>query len=437
MIELFNILISTIIFLFIFSFPVPITSQNNFFLNVYDRLLINIVLHSNFFLILSFFNFNISIIFFVYLLIGFFFLLFFLKENRIYLKNNFLTIFFYTITLNCIFVYIAQNAILNWDGAAHWFYKAQNFFQESEYKNLNTLPFNYYPHLGSYIWAFFWKNSLLQLEYIGRFFFVFLLVTCCFSLGQQLNMKFSNFEKILISLVLIYFSTNFFLLGGYQEYFLFFTFFTFGRFFILYQEQLKIYDQKYLVLLILLTSNLFLWIKQEGFFYFFIINTIFLFYVKSKIYLKFLFFFLCSLLVLFFIKIRTYFFGSVTFNEEIVLTEFFSSFLLIIKNLVNYSFYEILYKFFLITKYILISFIKYPIWIVIILSSLVLFFKNKLSYNNFFLSYFFLHLALIYLVYFIHYDINILLPLTLSRLIFPISGLYVFFIIILLNKLKK
>ena len=221
MIELLNILLSIIIFLVIFSFPVPITTQNKFFLNVYDRLLINIVLHANFFLILSFFNFNINIIFFVYLFIGFFFLLFFFKENRIYLKNNFLTIFFYIIALYCIFIYIAQNAILNWDGAAHWFYKAQNFFQESEYKNLNSLPFNYYPHLGSYIWAFFWKNSLLQVEYVGRFFFVFLLVSCCFSLGQQLNEKFSNFEKILISSFLIYFSTNFFLLGGYQEYFLF------------------------------------------------------------------------------------------------------------------------------------------------------------------------------------------------------------------------
>ena len=270
MIEIISIFLSIVILLLIFSFPVPLTSINRIkYLNIYDILLVNIAIHSNVFLILSFFTLNINVIFFIYITLSLFFFIIFRKINFIYLKYNFLTIFFFIISLYCIFINIAQSAILSWDGAAHWLYKAQNFFQETEYKNLINLPFNNYPHLGSYIWAFFWKNSLIQIEYFGRFFFAFLLFSCCFSLGQQLNEKFSNFEKILISLLLTYLSTNFFLLGGYQEYFLFFIFFTFGRFFLLYQSNLKFIKTKYLMILILLTLNLLLWIKQEGFFLFF------------------------------------------------------------------------------------------------------------------------------------------------------------------------
>lgn len=439
MIEIISIFFSIVILLLIFSFPVPLTIINRIkYLNIYDILLVNIAIHSNVFLILSFFTLNINVIFFIYLTLSLFFFVIFRKINFIYPKYNFLTIFFFIVSLYCIFINIAQSAILSWDGAAHWLYKAQNFFQETEYKNLINLPFNYYPHLGSYIWAFFWKNSLIQIEYFGRFFFIFLLLSCCFSLGQQLNKKFSNFEKILISLLLTYLSTNFFLLGGYQEYFLFFIFFIFGRFFLLYQLNQKFIKKKYLIILILLTLNLFLWIKQEGFFYFFILNAVFLFHIKFHIYLKFIYFLFSLFLFYIFAKIKIFYFGNVTFNENVTINELFISlFLLITEYIYNYSFYEIFYKILVITKYVLISFIKYPIWISIILASIILHAKYQFFKNNFFfISYFFLHIALIYFVYLKHNDVNII-SLTLSRLIFPISGLYIILIVILLNKLRR
>lgn len=440
MTEIISIFLSIIVFLMIFSFPLPLTSLNRIkSINIYDILLVNIVIHSNLFLILSFFTLNTNAVFLIYITISICFFILFRKINFIYFKFNFLTFFFFIISLYCIFINIAQSSILSWDGAAQWLYKTQNFFQETEYKNLINLPFNNYPHLGSYIWAFFWKNSLIQIEYFGRFFFVFLLLSCCFSLGQQLNEKFSNFEKILISLLLTYLSTNFFLLGGYQEYFLFFIFFIFGRLFFLYQSNIKFIKKKYLIILILLTLNLFLWTKQEGFFYFIILNAAFLFHLKSHLYYKFLYFLSSLFLIFVFVKIKIFFFGNVTFNENVNINELFKSlFFLIIEYLTNYSFYEIFYKILLITKYILISFIKYPIWIAIILATTALTIKYKFFKKNFFfISYFFLHLALIYLVYFKHNDIDTLLPLTLSRLIFPISGLYIFLIVILLNKLKR
>ena len=439
MIEIISIFFSIVILLLISSFPVPLTSINRIkYLNIYDILLVNIAIHSNVFLILSFFPLNTNVVFFIYITLSIFFFVLLRKLNFIYFKYNFLTIFFFITSLYCIFINIAQSAILSWDGAAHWFYKAQNFFQETEYKNLINLPFNYYPHLGSYIWAFFWKNSLIQIEYYGRFFFVFLLLSCCFSLGQQLNKKFSNFDKILISLLLTYLSTNFFLFGGYQEYFLFFVFFTFGRFFLLYQSNQKFIKKKYLIILILLTLNLLLWIKQEGFFYFFILNAVFLFHAKSHLYIKFIYFLFSLFLVFIFVKIKIFFFSNVTFNENVNINELFKSlFLLITEYLYNYSFYEIFYKILVITKYILLSFIKHPTWIIIILASIILHSKYKFFKNNFFfISYFFLHIALIYFVYLKHNDAS-LIPLTLSRLIFPITGLYIFLIVILLNKLRR
>jgi hypothetical protein len=439
MTEIISIFLSIIVLLMIFSFPLPLTSINRIkSINIYDVLLVNIVIHSNVFLILSFFPLNTNVVFFIYITLSICFFILFRKINFIYLKYNFLTIFFFIISLYCIFINIAQSSILSWDGAAHWLYKAQNFFQETEYKNLINLPFNYYPHLGSYIWAFFWKNSLMQIEYFGRFFFVFLLLTCCFSLGQQLNKTFSNFEKILISLLLTYLSTNFFLLGGYQEYFLFFIFFIFGRFFLLYQSNPKFIKKKYFIILILLTLNLFLWTKQEGFFYFFILNAVFLFHIKSHYNFKFIYFLFSFFLFFVFVKIKIFFFDNVTFNENVNINELLKSLLLLITEyLYNYSFYEIFYKFLIITKFVLISFIKYPIWIIIILASIILIAKYKFFKNNFFfISYFFLHIVLIYIVFLKHNDVNII-PLTLGRLIFPISGLYIFLIIILLNKLRR
>jgi hypothetical protein len=100
-------------------------------------------------------------------------------------------------------------------------FKVQNYYQGGHYKNLFNVPFNHYPHLGSYIWAFFWKNSFLQLEYFGRFFYVFIFLVAIFSLVEQLNLTFSLIERLLFILFICYLSTNYFLFGGYQEYLLF------------------------------------------------------------------------------------------------------------------------------------------------------------------------------------------------------------------------
>ena len=437
MLEIFSILLSIISFIIIFSFPINCYNsksslfnyQLNYQLNFFDIILINIILHLNFLLFLSFYSLNLNIIFTIYILIGFLLVLLnFIKYADFFIKNLF-SISLFLLILFCLFITIAQSAILTWDGAAHWFFKAQNFYQGSEYKDLKNLPFNYYPHLGPYIWAFFWKNSFLQLEYSGRFFFIFIFLVSIFSLGQQLNSKFSNIEKTLLTFLFVYLSTNLFLFGGYQEYLIFFVFFSFSRLFFLSQYLKKNNFYDFTPAFLLLASHLVLWTKQEGFFYYIILNLIFLLHYKKHLYYKFVYLILSLVLLLIFIYTKIYFFGSLKFYETIIHADLINNFNLLIVSK----------KIFLILKYIFISFAKYPIWILIILSSIILWIKYDFFNKNIFLyTFFFFSFSLVFLIFLqTTYELEWLLPLTLNRIVFPISAFLICLIVELLNRLKK
>lgn len=437
MLEIFSILLSIISFIIIFSFPINCYNsksslfnyQLNYQLNFFDIILINIILHLNFLLFLSFYSLNLNIIFTIYILIGFLLVLLnFIKYADFFIKNLF-SISLFLLILFCLFITIAQSAILTWDGAAHWFFKAQNFYQGSEYKDLKNLPFNYYPHLGPYIWAFFWKNSFLQLEYSGRFFFIFIFLVSIFSLGQQLNSKFSNIEKTLLTFLFVYLSTNLFLFGGYQEYLIFFVFFSFSRLFFLSQYLKKNNFYDFTPAFLLLASHLVLWTKQEGFFYYIILNLIFLLHYKKNLYYKFVYLILSLVLLLIFIYTKIYFFGSLKFYETIIHADLINNFNLLIVSK----------KIFLILKYIFISFAKYPIWILIILSSIILWIKYDFFNKNIFLyTFFFFSFSLVFLIFLqTTYELEWLLPLTLNRIVFPISAFLICLIVELLNRLKK
>ena len=433
MLEISSILLSIITFIVFFSFPINCYNYKStvfkYKLNFFDIILINVILNLNFLLILSFFSFNLNSIFIIYILICFLLVLFNLKKYADYFIKNLFFISFFLLLLFCLFVTIAQSAILTWDGAAHWFFKAQNFYQGGEYKNLKDLPFNYYPHLGSYIWAFFWKNSLIQIEYSGRFFFIFIFLVSIFSLGQQLNNKFSNIEKALLTFLFTYLSTNFFLLGGYQEYLIFFIFFSFSRLFFLSHSFKQNNSFDFTSAILLLAAHLVLWTKQEGFFYYIILNLIFLINYKKELYYKFIYLIASATLLLIFVCIKIHYFGSIKFAESIIHSELINNLNLLI----------LFKKVFLILKYILISFFKYPIWILIILSSIILFIKYDFFSKNFFLyTFFFFSFSLVFLIFLqTTYDLEWLLPLTLNRLIFPISGFFIFLIVQLLNRIKK
>jgi hypothetical protein len=433
MIEIISVLL-TIMALFAFAnFPLNFYTlekkYSKFKLTFSDSLLINLVINCNFLLLLSFFKINLNFIFIIVMTTSLFFMFKNYKSYFWLFNKNVSTFFIFIITLYAISILIAKNGYLEWDGL-HWIYKAHVFFQGGEYENLRGLPMDYYPHLGSYLWAFFWKNSYLQYEYLGRIFFPFIFLISIFSLIPKLSKKFTEIEKLIIVFVLGFLATNFFLFGGYQEYLIFFTFFCYSRFMLNFSENKNSYINSYIPeFLIICTSNILLWTKQEGFFYYIIINIIFLLHGKRNLINKFLYFFISLFFIMVFVYIKNYYFGSVVFNEKIINDELMN----------NLSFVHLMGKILLISKYFLISFAKYPIWIIIFVSIFVLkSYSNFLDKTKFVYTFLFLSFSLVYSVYLqTTLDIAWLLPLTLNRLVFALSGFFIFLPILMLNKIKK
>lgn len=431
MIELSLALLQIFIFILIFNYPINIHNNFKLFklykLGFYDSILINIIIHLNVYLCLSFFKINLHVIFGLQLIIGLLYFFYYQKEYFKFIKENILIFIFFLSTIFSLFVIIIWDPILTWDGISHWFFKAQIFYQNGEYKQLKEVPLNHYPHLGSYIWAYFWKNNFLQLEYFGRFFYVFIFVTTIFSSVEIIKKKFSDFEICLIILLLLTLTVDKFLLGGYQEYLIFAIFYLISKIFLLLSNKDN-YQIKYFYLLFYTTSFLFLWIKQEGFFYYIISSIIFVIFFQKELKKKLISLLIVLFLLTFYLSIRIYFHESFQFNEQI------SS-----ENLFNQLSLEIIIsKFFFILKYILISFFKYPIWILIIFSLFFLYrqnyFRNK-KYIIVFLIFNFLFITSIYL--YSSYDLVWFLSTSLSRLLFGLSGFFILLIIESFNYMRR
>ena len=99
---------------------------------------------------------------------------FFDKFNKSFVLINF-----------ALFVDVARDLQLNWDALTLWKLKANHFYVGNNYFDPTYYPDTYfahpqYPHLGTYIWAFFWKNSVLDYEYLGRTFQIYLYVVSLF-----------------------------------------------------------------------------------------------------------------------------------------------------------------------------------------------------------------------------------------------------------------
>ena len=218
-----------------------------------------------------------------------------------------------------------------------------------------------------------------------------------------------------------------FLLGGYQEYLLFSIFYIISRTFLLLSKQ-NDYQIRYIYIFYFITSFLFLWIKQEGFFYYIISSIIFILFFQNKLNKK-----LLSLLIVFFllsiyILIRVYFHESFQFNEKITYSNFLNQFSLTV----------LVKKFFYILKYMLISFFKYPIWILILFSIFFLYRKKYFEYKKYIIIFLTLNFLFIFSIYlYSSYDVVWFLSTSLSRLLFGISGFFILLIVECINKVKE
>jgi hypothetical protein len=426
MIEIFQIFFQLLIFIFITYFPfnsltfpkISIYYKSEFFYFFFNIIvLLNILLFASFFSVNLYYLFGI--IFFLYFLIFiFYFKKIFLK---IYEMKNLLIKLAFIVSNLFLFFEIASNLTIGWDGLSIWLNKANNFYNGKNYFDLNSS----YPHLGSYLWAFFWKNSFLQLEYLGRLFIVYVYLVTIFLLSSLLT-GYKIFTKLLVIFFLIFFSYVKDL-HGYQDILIFSILSALSILLILPYLKNKLKKKNNYFFFLILSVNLLPWIKNEGVIYAIFIILLFLISNNLSNLQKFLLLIFGLLNILFQILIVKIFFQNQLFQTPLNIE-------ILLANFLNLK--ELIYRIFYITIYIFHSFFKYPIVLIGFSSVLIsLIFKQKVKLINFYIIFFLLNMSFIYFTY-----ITTLSPIiwhlqtSIKRLMFQTSGFYVVLLLLLINK---
>ena len=414
MIELLNLILQLLVFVWIFSFPLNTFGSNSFFyqkeLSIYDKYSINIIFWVTIYLILSFFLINLKFVFIINLILPLFF--FFYKKIEIKNINNTFLVFL-LINLS-LFSVIASDVKLEWDGQAGWIYRVLNFYQGFSFENLKNVPADSnYPHLGSYLWAFFWKNSLFDHEYTGRLIFVFIFLLSIFSIFNP--KKITDYESFVLIFLIIFLSYDKYLFSGYQEYLTFSFLIFFFKLFFLEKKNL------FLFLIMLMAGNALMWFKNEGLVFFCIL--ILSFFIKKPFFQKknILLFFFASLLVLNKVIIFNY------FNDNFYLG--WSGYKSVsLHNLFNFD--RLFERTLPIIISILVGCFKYPIIIIFLLLYIFSCIHKKKIHFDSYIIFFILNIALIfYIYYFTSYNNwKVFMSQAVDRLLFQTMGIYIFYI---------
>jgi hypothetical protein len=437
MTEIFSIITQLIIFLFLTLFPVNNIStpflykslgKSNFFC-----IPVNILILLFIFLICSFFSINLRYVFFLifvtYLLI--FFNSFYKICNEILNKDN-LSLKFFFITINLFFFFdLAYNLEIGWDGLAIWIFKANNFYNGHSYFKLfeQEIIYKQYPHLGSYSWAFFWKNSLIEKEYFGRLFYQYIYVVSIFVIANSIKI-FSNLKIIITIFCLILLSQDYDnTLQGYQDYLLFSLLIFSGK---LIQTITSRNNSNNSLLnnFFLLSILIIPWIKNEGVFY--SIFLVILFFLSKTTFLMKLIF---SLLVILNIGSHAFIIKFI-YKLESLYQFSFNTILLLFK---NFDISNLAIKISFIFLYLFHGFIKYPITILYLFGILYVIKHKKITYQNkFFLFFFFMQFLFIFGIYILsNQDLVWHLQTSIKRLILQTSGFYLFISIWVINNFGK
>tara|TARA_B100000900_G_scaffold325171_1_gene284969 strand:- start:121 stop:1419 length:1299 start_codon:yes stop_codon:yes gene_type:complete len=336
-----------------------ISHKNNFFEDT--EILIFLVFLINIFLFFSFFNiFNIysKLIFYLLLLASILFNIIFIK--KLIKSNYFLDLFFIFFVSSFLVLNIFSNPSLGWDGN-FWIEKAKIFYEVREFEELNYTIFPFYPHLGGYIWGFFWKNSFFNYEIIGRASYILIYVFSIFQLCSKF--KSNNYNKFLYSLILIFLTYRLEYFTGYQDILIF-------SFILISYILLNRYKENpNIISLIVFNFSIFLllWIKNEGVIAYSIFFILFLYNYKKNRIKNHLYIFT----ILFFVFLITKFLIFSHLNDDLILQEGISiqNFYSNLKNpLIFFS------KIFIIIKYFFIKIFYMPIFVIIFL--LILFTKS-------------------------------------------------------------
>ena len=276
--EILLIILQNFLFFNFFLFPRFIQSSLIDKLSIYDQACINILIFSNILLISSFFQFQYKYLFIALFIISLFYSI---ANIRNIIKNinlKFLIFFILTITLS---LNIAYELEFDWDTKTFWYLKVLNFFQENSIDNLRLLPVPDWPHLGPFIWSFFWKFPFEYNEYFGRLFFNFLYIISIFSVSECFSKKF--FFQLLLTILIILITYNYNFFSGEQDIFVFSLLIIITKMsFFIFKENLKKYEKNFFLIFILLSFNLLCWIKLEGIIFSGIVTVSLIFFKNLK-----------------------------------------------------------------------------------------------------------------------------------------------------------
>jgi len=437
MIEIFQIIIQLFIFNLLFLFPATpyfvskVIMNNNF--NLFSIFIFNLTLHLFFYLIISFLNINLNVVFNLLLLFSIIFLFVKYKYNLQFLRKNCNKLFLSFLIINLsLFSVVSSNPGLGWDGVVHWINKAQTYFQGLGFLNTGIKE---YPHLPGFLWGFFWKNSIIQREYVGRLFLIFLYTTSIFYATNLFSDYVKNNTKIIFCFIIIFLSYDKTLFGGYNDYYIFSLFIISSIFLyniIINQDK----NLKFVYSSLFYTSSFLLaWTKQEGFFWFIFLIFLFILIQKSKIK-KIINLLNLFLLITIFFSIKSLFYNNVNFAYQFFDLKVLTSFLISI---------EIFRIFIDISYYMLVAFIKYPIWIIIFFTFVIMGFEtSKLKIYKHFYFFLFFNIIFLYGLMFHSYLVKVsanelsnfylVLRVSLDRIVLQSSGFFIPLMILILDK---
>jgi hypothetical protein len=427
MTEIFQIILMFSLFTLFLSSPFNIIKSELFSNKKFSNLTIisfNIILNCNIFLILSLLPFSLSS--YSYLLLTthiiIFFKNYFFKDFYSYSFEKYLFGFlFFFIVFLIIAIDVGNKLNLGWDAKYFWYTKALFYFEDQTFSNLAGYTYNaWHPHLGSFIWAFFWKFSGFELEYFGRLFYVIIyLISILFVCDKIFKDKKQNY-LLFIFVVLVTYNYSYF--SGLQEILIFSFLIIISKYFYLFKDNVK-----YFLLFTLLASNLLIWIKAEGIAYSLIILS--LINLSQKLALKEKMTFNIIFALLIFFKFIIYHYFDVKLNAQpyyfgYLLNLDFSLLIHKIKNIIIYlGYYSLKNMIFALAGILIItSMIKKPVYA-----------YTKLVFYSFILNIIFIFSAYLFR------DMEIIFSLktTMDRIVFSSSGIYLFFLLNYFKEVKK
>ena len=309
MIEILNIIFTLIVFSilsFFSSIFLVNFSSNKKKIDILDISGSSFIIFLNIILIFSLINPNKELLFYFCILISVL-SIFILIKNSFNLDNKMLYSFLLLFVL-LVSIDISNNFEYTWDTKKYYLHKTtafyQNFFINDFVKKIE------YPHFGSYVWAFFWKNNLINSEYTGRLIYGYIYVLSIFYFINSFNCE--KYLKILVSIFLILITYKTILFDGRPDILMF-------AYFLFISKHLnEIFHKNKFTLLniffVILLLNLIIWTKSEGIAYVILIGSTLLIFAKGALNKKMIF--LSLIFAVIFIKYFTYHYYGISLNPH-------------------------------------------------------------------------------------------------------------------------